>query len=591
MATFRTGIQVDPEELRAIELKSTRKGLRLSAFGLHKLSSEERDSPGGALRALIKSAKISATAARYCLPQELATLRYVTLPSKDRAELAGMARFEAERHIPFNAERHLVGYQIARELDLEGSEVLLAVADEPHVARVMDAASEAGVTPNGLTVSSACLMNALAHAEPQLASDQVVMTISIGLQSLELCFSVQGRLVFARSVPHGLRGLIRELIAPRGGGAAIELDRGRVGTAARMIDMMDLDGGANAGEESPPRQGSARSGDAARAWAEKLIKEIRTSYDYARRELDCPPVEALVLTGEGAIVRNLGQYLFVNLNLPVTTLNPVAGLEGAETKDLPFGGLELVAAFGAAIQDAGTPSICLDLVPAAYYRRLDQRRLIRSIGVSALFLAVALILALSSFSKYQKVQDQVAQAYESINREMIPVVDKVKGDEEKLQILRRFIDDPTDALKVIDTLGAYSNIPERMTLTQISYTKAAQVIIEGHARAIADINDFRESLIASGLFELVRIRDQKLKRALRNRPEVYVFRIQGDIPEYIAKREKPDKGRPEAGKDEASEPASGATPGDEDASKPTAGGLPAPPPPGGPAATQGETRP
>lgn len=537
MAKSSCGILIAPEELRCIALRTGRGGLRALGGGVHDLTGEERNTPGGALRALLKRHKLSVDRATLALPKEQVVLHHGMLPTTDPKELEGMARFEAERHIPFNAERHGVGYQVLAERGVEGSEVLLGAADGPAIERAIRAASDGGVQPDGLNVSSACLMNALLHEAPELVRTKTIAIIWIGLQSLELVFVTEGRLLFSRSVPHGLRSLVREWTGAASG-LNTDLDRAKLATAAKMIDMMDLDARAGEPVRTAPGGRAAQPGDAGRAWINRIIVELRRSFDFARRENKCPALQSLVLAGEGAILRNLEQYFFVNLNLEIATLNPVARIAGKALEGLPFGGLELTVPFGAAIQTQLPGAYRLDLTPRAHYQRLERRQLMRRLMTTGVIALAALGLAGFAYSELQNEHRQLISDYDAASKKMSEEVSRLREAEKKLSILEGFLDDPTSALAVLDGLYAYPKIPDRLTFTRVAFTKGEQCVVEGHAAAIQDINDFIEHLNASKLFSEVKPVEQTSKAALRGRAEVYVFRIQCKVPPFEPKARK-----------------------------------------------------
>ena len=530
MAKTLCGILIGARELRAISLKPLRAGFRFKGAAMHRLSPEDSEKPGGALGALLKKVKGAPDKAVLCLPQDQATLRQVSLPSSDPEELKGMVRFEVERHIPFNPERYGVGYQVMRSRGDEGSDVLLAAADGPIIERATAAADEAGIRVGGLNVDSACYVNALLYAEPELSRTKTVALMAIGLDTLELVFMSEGRVLFARSVPHGLRSLIQSWTqTPAGGGA--ELDDARLGIAAKMIDLAGLS--EKQGEEGTRAQKSDAQGlEAARSWTNRLTQELRRSYEFAHRELHCPAVERVVLSGEGAIVRNLDRYLAGVLNLEVTLLNPVASLAGVKLKDLPFEGLEYVAVFGAAIQGTIQDGYRLDLTPPAYYGRLSRRRLFRNAAVSVVFALIASGLSAAAYKKFQTRRTSLAGEYRAAHELLAPQVALLREEGKKLTILEGFLDDPTSALAVLDSVTSFEGVPSRVSIQKIAYFKGDRVTLEGHAVHLDDVTHFAEYLTESGLFEVVDTKRQDLRPVLRGRDSVYVFRIECLIPEF-----------------------------------------------------------
>ncbi len=551
-----TGILIGNEELQAATFRPARAGWRLLAYATLPLSAEEREAPGLALKNLLKRLRPASDRPALSLPKDQAALHYVTLPSREPEELAGMARFEAERHLPFNAERHVVAHQLRQDRGVEGSEVLLAAADGPVLERVIAATRAAGILHDGISVSSACLVNALRECLGDRALERTLALASIGLTGTELIFLHDGRLLFSRTIPHGLRGLIRDWSAAQGGAGA-EPDRPRLAAAGRMIDMMDLD--KQYGPEGGEAAGGRRAAQAVHAWAQRLILELRRSYDFARREMRCPEVQAVILTGEGAILRNLEQYLYVNLNLEVEVLNPAAVMKAGPLKSLPFGGLELATVFGAAIQRRLKGAYRLDLTPDGHYRAIERRRTIRRFATTGTLALIVGGLGVAALSEMRRQRAFLVAQYVEATEQMRPRVSRLREEEKKLTILRAFLDDPTSALATLDAVGGYPMMGRRVAVKSITYVKGEQIDIDGHAMQIPDLNDFAEYLRGTRLFSSVEIREQSLRRELTNRPEIYVFRLICAIPRFEpGRRARP---RPaEAAAIQPTVPAAGAPP-------------------------------
>ena len=284
------------------------------------------------------------------------------LPSTDPAELAQMARFEADRHIPFNAERHCVGYHIMSSKGVEGSEVLLAAVDGPIVDRGLAGLQNAGFVPDGITITSPALINSLCYQQKDDFKQQTQAIISLGLDAIDLVFLHEGRMLYARSVAMDLRGALTSWISGQAeGGGAVDLSR--LAMAAHMIDCLKLD-------ENPDQVEILR-------WIERLGQELQRTYDFARREMKCPPIRQVWLTGEGAALRHLDELLARSADLQVGVLNPVGSLPGAAQLKFTFGGLEFTSAFGALIGRHEPGAYAIDLTPASHYRDLARRSLMR----------------------------------------------------------------------------------------------------------------------------------------------------------------------------------------------------------------------
>ena len=177
------------------------------------------DARAGALRDAVKSAKLKLGHVRLLIPKNFVMVRKVTLPSISNEEIAGMARFEAERHIPVNAERHVISHHILRKQGVEGSEVLLAAVDQPVVSEFVNVCIKAGVGVEEVGVSSLGVFNALAAEKPKELADRVVALAFIGGSSADIVIAQNGTFVFARGTSAGTARLYAELeeagVAPR----------------------------------------------------------------------------------------------------------------------------------------------------------------------------------------------------------------------------------------------------------------------------------------------------------------------------------------------------------------------------------------
>lgn len=529
MASVICGLYTGGETISLLALQPSKKGWTVhgGASEFHALG--ENDDPSPLIKAMARPLKLGKAEATAVLPKKQGILRNVILPSTDAAELVQMARFEAERHIPFHAERHSTGYHVMRSLGLEGSEVLLGAVDSPIVQRQLDGLIAAGLTPKAATLSSVALMNTVLFSRREWLKGKTVAVLSLGLDSLDLVFVSDGRILFARSVSLDLRGVLEkwaghasspETMGPRP-------DMSRLALAARMIDCTDLEGnygGGGGGAESPEVAGLVRT------WIDRVMQEMRRTYDFARREMKCPPVEAVALTGEGAILRNLAQYLYVNLNVEVQTVNPLDGLPRAKGVRFPFDGYEFAIAFGGAIAGQLEGAYRIDLTPHEHYRQLAKRRLIRQLITTGVMLTITLGLGIAALMRQQSIDRQTAEAYSKINEKLGPKVAMLRERETKLKIINMFINDDNSALNVLDAIARSRTIPQRVTLTMVGYTKSGQdehgmVELEGDGKTLPDINGFVGDLRTTGRFTDVQ-QPQDPSPSQVNQQGMYSFRLE-----------------------------------------------------------------
>jgi Tfp pilus assembly PilM family ATPase len=448
-----------------------------------------------------------------CLARQQAIIRCVLLPSTDPAELAQMARFEAERHIPFNAERHCVGFHVMRSRGVEGSEALLGAMDGPIVDGALAAIQGGGLRPGGIAISPACLVNVLLSQQaPALFAERVQAIVGIGLDAMDLVFLQQGRVCYARSVALDLRGALEA--AARGPhaaeAAAPPTDPAKLAMAACLIDCQHLD-------QAPGAEALGR-------WIERVGQEIQRTYDFARREMKCPPIQAIALTGEGAILRGLDRLLAEGGDLEVTTLNPVAALPGAGALKFPFHGLELAVAYGALVGVEREGAYRIDLTPPSHYRAVARRNLTRQAIVTGVLLAASVGLATGAWMRHEDLNARALDAYQHMNDAIKPKVAELQQMTVKRKIIETFINDPNAAMTVFDSIVKAPVVGTNACLERVAFSKGDTITLAGKAKTIQDISDFVTCLNETGHFQSVTRSDQS-PSAMEGRP-VFAFSLE-----------------------------------------------------------------
>ena len=501
MANQFCGLSIAGDGLSGLVLRQAGKGLSLVGGASLTLGEDDAEDLAPAIKNLCKTLKISRAEVTACLPKQQATVRWVLLPSTQADELAQMARFEAERHIPFHAERHCVGYHIMRSMGVEGSEVLLGAVDGPIVERTLKGVEAAGLKPRGVTLSSVCLVNSLLYTKPEWVEGKTTAIVSIGLDAVDLVLLDEERVVFARSVSMNFRSVLETWMGLHAGEdpGASRPDAARLATAARMIDCQDPADQYSGKGGAPPPQAI----ETMRNWLDRLVKSIRQTYDFARREMKCPPIDVVVLSGEGAVLRNLDQYLHQNLDTEMRTLNPVGALPGADRKKFPFGGNELVIPFGAAIGQTLEDGYFLDLTPRDHYRHVAHRRTMRKLARTGVMLVVTLGLFIAAYLHYNDIRERTLKAYRNINRDLKPQVAELTEMSAKMEILGTFLNDPNPALLVLNDMAHSPTVPKDVVARTLQFEKYRTLAIEGEARSIRDLTRFVQDLRETEHFALV----------------------------------------------------------------------------------------
>jgi hypothetical protein len=134
------------------------------------------------------------------IPRHEATLRILTLPSRNPAEIASMVSLASEELAPFPREQLVIRHHILGALPSGESRVLVVLLHEDVVNKHIDRLRAAGLEPAGITFSTACLYTAVT-ASPHTLSGHVAFSW-VSDTALEVLVIRDGILEFSRGVDH-----------------------------------------------------------------------------------------------------------------------------------------------------------------------------------------------------------------------------------------------------------------------------------------------------------------------------------------------------------------------------------------------------
>ncbi len=130
-----------------------------------------------------------------CLPQRLAIVKYVDLPSANHAEIRQMIAFQALRQMPFSAEEIITDFEVLGADERGHSRVMMIVVRREDVDQYLDILKMAGLSPDKIVLAS--------HAAGAFVRDSEGTQITIEISSTDAVLAVfeNGRIQFARSIP------------------------------------------------------------------------------------------------------------------------------------------------------------------------------------------------------------------------------------------------------------------------------------------------------------------------------------------------------------------------------------------------------
>lgn len=190
---------------------------------------------------------------------------------------------------------------------------LIGIAKGGIVDDRVEALSRAGVDVRDAVPNSFGLYAAYKGAYEQ--EDGTILLLDLGSDNMDIAFVRGGRLIFARNVSSGARLFDNQVAGATGGSPedaeAVKVARGNLGPAA------------SESEEEDEIRGPVRSA------AGQLAGTITSSINHAKVQLNDRElsIDKVYLSGGGARLRGLPEYLSAALKLPVELLDPFRNMD------------------------------------------------------------------------------------------------------------------------------------------------------------------------------------------------------------------------------------------------------------------------
>jgi type IV pilus assembly protein PilM len=247
---------------------------------------------------------------------------------------------------------------------LRGDLVIMAgLCKNEYLFGVNAALRQAGVTPASITPSCFGLVNAYLRTQ-QIPANETVVLVEVGHELLEVAILEERTLYFARSAPGGGKKFTAALdkVLHCGPAKAAEFKHER----ARLYPE---------GAQIPSKQELLFQA-ALKEGAENIAGAIRSSVMFCRTQAKLPKLDyqRVVLSGGGARLNGLKEYLEKKLGRPVQILDLSSGLDmrkmdAASAKCFEGDVPDMAVALGLAIVDADPDAFHFSLLPETIIKR------------------------------------------------------------------------------------------------------------------------------------------------------------------------------------------------------------------------------
>jgi type IV pilus assembly protein PilM len=306
------------------------------------------------LKTFMKQANMKGRLVHIGVGNQKVIVRNIETPEMSDEELRGAIEFQAQDYIPIPVADAVLDFQVvSRFSDQEGvakQRVLLVAAQRDMVEAFTRALAKAGLKAAGIDASAFALVRALTPSVSFVdqgadgARPLGVVNISSSVSSLVVAF--EGIPKFTRTISAAYDQFRRVIMEHQG----IE-----AGDADRLIEGIGLPGPAAPDADAYSAATIEEVNSLLAGAADELADEIRRSIDYFQSQDYTAQLDKLVLTGRGALVRNIASYLGESLGIEVSVGNPlmkigqIAG--GIDAEQLAAIAPRLAVAIGLALDE------------------------------------------------------------------------------------------------------------------------------------------------------------------------------------------------------------------------------------------------
>jgi type IV pilus assembly protein PilM len=307
------GLDIGSSTVKAVELKPSGKGYKVTAFGAEPVPADsivdgaimDAVAVADAIRRLFAACRIQTKEVAASLSGSAVIVKKITLPVMADAELAESIHWEAEQYIPFDIQDVNLDYQVLnRGAQADGGasmEVLLVAAKKDKIADYTGAIAQAGRSAAVVDVDAFALQNAF-EVNYGIDPAQVVVLLNAGASATNINIVRGDQPVFTRDVSMGgnayTEALQKELNLP-----FEQADQLKRGTA---VDGIAFD-------EARP---------VLRAVSENMMLEIQKTFDFFRTTAASERLDRILVSGGACRAEGFMDMLTERFDAPVELFDP-----------------------------------------------------------------------------------------------------------------------------------------------------------------------------------------------------------------------------------------------------------------------------
>jgi type IV pilus assembly protein PilM len=359
------GMDVDRGALKAVQLSRTGGDYILGHVGYHRLPPgtiiegevADIDLLAAEIKEFWSSHSFKGKSVVLGVANQRVIVRLLNLPRMEEEDLRNAIGFEVQDYIPMPLEETILDYLVLGPQD-KGSDldrILVVVAHKGMIERYTSAVRAGGLRPAGIDVKALSLTRSTL---PDAFFDEgATLLLDIGTEMSNLVIVQEGSPTLTRFIPMGLDDLARA-VSEAANLPEEEAEKQALDPRTRLGYDPEGAGEGDAENREGENFDPALVYDVRRGLEEAvqtLAEDVQRSVEYHHSQPGSREVWQALVSGEGALVAGLDEYLGELLDVPTHRGNPVGKLAAnrSNVSDEQLEAMEpvLAVAFGLATEE------------------------------------------------------------------------------------------------------------------------------------------------------------------------------------------------------------------------------------------------
>jgi type IV pilus assembly protein PilM len=323
------GLDIGSSSVKAIKLKKLKDSYELIGAEVMNLTSESVDELDpdvrfslyvNTVKKILAHKNIASKRAVTAIPGDSAIIRYIKVPYMAAEELKNVVPYEAEQYIPLGMDQVVFDYQVLSEVEEENQkkmEVLLVAVKNDTMNSHLEILKAAAVMPAAIDVDAFALcnafnLNAQEEAETGVKADTVAL-INMGAKFTTITIVEKGVPHLTRDVNIGGNNFTKEIQREFN----LSFSQSEELKKQHAMIMVESDELLLSSVPSSDDDKSSRIYEAITPALNKLLNDIRRSFDYYESTVKKKPVQKILLSGGSSKIKNIDRFLSERLGIPV----------------------------------------------------------------------------------------------------------------------------------------------------------------------------------------------------------------------------------------------------------------------------------